>query len=196
MTDTNRYDEAAATVVEVPTADESVAPTLLERIAAHVGEGVIATSNRLGEDTVVLSPKALLTTMQWLRDEEGFNLCSDVTSYDALNLGEAERFWVVYHLVRVDFENPARLRVKVGLPEKKPVVDSVVSLWPGADFLEREVYDLMGIEFKGHPNLQRIMMPADWEGHPLRKDYPEIYEEVAFSHNIERVDAGKPFARE
>ena len=196
MTDTNRYDEAAEEIpVELSEAPPA-APTLLERIAAHAGAGVVSTSDRLGEETVTLTPKALLPTMQWLRDEEGFNLCSDVTSYDALNLGTAERFWVVYHLVRVDMAAPARLRVKVGLPEKAPAIESVVSIWPGADFLEREVYDLMGIEFKNHPNLRRIMMPDDWEGHPLRKDYPQIYEPIAFSHNAAQVDAAKPYARE
>ena len=127
----------------------------------------------------------------WLRDIAGFALMSDVTSYD--DLGKDPRFYVVYHLVNLD--TPERLRVKVGLPEKKPVVDSVTPLWPGANFLEREVYDLMGIEFKGHPNLKRIMMPDEWEGHPLRRDYPHVYEPVQFTHNSADIAKRKPFAK-
>lgn len=196
MTDTNRYDEAVETTATAVDPSFDKEPTLLERVVAHGGEGVVSTSARVGEDTVTLTPAALLSMMQWLRDEEGFNLCSDVTAYDALGSGDPLRFWVVYHLVRIDLAAPARLRVKVGLPEKKPVIESVVPLWPGADFLEREVYDLMGIEFRNHPNLQRIMMPAEWEGHPLRKDYPQIYEPVAFSHNAAQIDAAKPYARD
>ena len=121
------------------------------------------------------------------------SLLSDVTAHDCHGQASGPRFFVVYHMLNLDA--PERLRVKVGLPEKKPVVDSVVPLWPGADYLEREVYDLFGIEFKNHPNLKRIMLPEEWEGHPLRKDFPVVYEEVQFTHNAAEIASRKPFAQ-
>ena len=91
---------------------------------------------------------------------------------------------------------PARFAVvRRALSEKKPTVESVVPIWRGADYMEREVYDLFGIQFKNHPNLKRILMPEEWEGHPLRKDYPDVYEEVQFTHNAAEIAARKPFAR-
>jgi NADH-quinone oxidoreductase subunit C len=96
------------------------------------------------------------------------NFLADVT---ALDWYPAEpRFEVVYHLLSIT--NKERLRLKVKVDSSSPVVESVTSVWPGANFFEREVFDLFGIRFQGHPYLRRIMMPEDWEGHPLRKDYP------------------------
>jgi NADH-quinone oxidoreductase subunit C len=96
------------------------------------------------------------------------NFLADVT---ALDWYPAEpRFEVVYHLLSI--ANKERLRLKVKVDSSSPVVESVTSVWPGANFFEREVFDLFGIRFQGHPYLRRIMMPEDWEGHPLRKDYP------------------------
>ncbi|HEY1271724.1 MAG TPA: NADH-quinone oxidoreductase subunit C [Terriglobales bacterium] len=97
-----------------------------------------------------------------------FSYCADVTCVDWY---PAEpRFEVVYHLLSIP--NKERVRLKVRLEGSSPVVESVTSVWPGANFFEREVYDLFGIRFTGHPYLRRIQMPEDWEGHPLRKDYP------------------------
>ncbi len=89
------------------------------------------------------------------------------------------RFSVSYHLLRVG-DDPDRVRVQVWLEDREPVA-SVVSIWPAADWFEREAWDMMGIRFEGHPNLVRILMPEDWEGHPLRKDYPLGGEPVRFS---------------
>ena len=80
------------------------------------------------------------------------------------------RFEVVYHLYSIEHRHGLRVRVEVG--EEDPVIDSVVSLWPGANWLERETWDLLGIRFTGHPDLRRVLLPDDWEGHPLRKEYP------------------------
>jgi NADH-quinone oxidoreductase subunit C len=95
-------------------------------------------------------------------------MCHDVTSVD-LYPGEP-RFMVVYHLLNLD--KAVRFRVKSPLPGEAPEIDSVVGIWTGADYAEREVYDLMGIRFRGHPDLRRILMPEDYEHHPLRKDFP------------------------
>jgi NADH-quinone oxidoreductase subunit C len=97
-----------------------------------------------------------------------FNFLSDITCVDWY---PAEpRFEVVYHLLSIPKKE--RVRLKVRLNGASPAVESLTSVWPGANFFEREVFDLFGVRFTGHPNLDRILMPEDWEGHPLRKDYP------------------------
>ena len=105
-----------------------------------------------------------------LRDQKDcpFNFLSDVTCVDWYP--SEPRFEVIYHLLSIP--NKERVRLKVRLDSGSPVVESVVSVWPAANFFEREVYDLFGVRFTGHPYLRRIQMPEDWEGHPLRKDYP------------------------
>ncbi|MEX2658699.1 MAG: NADH-quinone oxidoreductase subunit C [Acidimicrobiales bacterium] len=108
---------------------------------------------------------------------EGFNLCSDVTAVDYLTFGagrllpggvEPERFEVVVNLTSLRLRQRIRLRVQV--PASDPVLASLSSRYPGSEAMEREVYDMFGIVFEGHPDLSRILMPEDWEGHPLRKD--------------------------
>lgn len=88
-----------------------------------------------------------------------------------------------------------RLRLRVPVGEETPMVPSVVEVWPGTNYFEREVYDMFGIVFEGHPNLKRILMPKDWDGHPLRKDHPLGYEPVMFTHNREQIDRRKPYAQ-
>jgi NADH-quinone oxidoreductase subunit C len=162
-----------------------------------------------GETTVVVERERLLEAARQLRDAEGFNFLADVTSADYLGWGEkgvsgywgnaggrdtnspgswgfasvpepkSRRFAVSYHLLALRSE-PKRVRLQVWCEDGDPV-PSVVPIWPTADWHEREVYDLMGIVFDGHPNLVRILMPEDWAGHPLRKDYPIGGEPVRFS---------------
>lgn len=98
----------------------------------------------------------------------GFEVCADVTAVDWMRQ-RPERFQVVANLLSM--ENPTRLRMSTTLPREEPTVASLTPLWPGASFAEREVYDMFGIVFDGHPDLTRILMPDDWEGHPLRKDF-------------------------
>ena len=189
---TDRYSDFAEDLEVAVTEDGTVVePTTLEVLTATFGAKIVATHTNHGDATALVDAKAFLEVMQWLRDERGFALCSSVTGYD--DLGKEPRFYAVYHLVNVT--DPERIRVKVGLPEKKPVVDSVTGLYPGANFMEREAYDLLGIEFKGHPDLRRIMMPEEWEGHPLRRDYPHVYEPVQFTHNAAEIAKRKPFAK-
>ena len=161
------------------------------------------------ETTLVVDPARLVEACTYLRDEEGFNFLSDITATDYLGWGEREiagyygtqagrdldsrgaqghsrspdpkpaRFSISYHLLAIQRGAPA-VRVQVWLEDGESV-QSVVSVWPTADWHEREAYDLMGITFDGHPNLSRIIMEDDWEGHPLRKDYPLGGEPVRFS---------------
>ena len=123
-----------------------------------------------GEVTIYVWAPRLRTICEFLRDtpDLNFKYLSDVTAVD---LYPAEpRFEVVYHLRSL--VPHAKLRLKVCLPGDNPRIDSVVPVWPGANAFEREVCDLMGIQFEGHQFLRRILLPEDWEGHPLRKDFP------------------------
>jgi NADH-quinone oxidoreductase subunit C len=103
-----------------------------------------------------------------LLKKAGFNFFSDLTCVD-LHPSEP-RFEVIYHLL--SHARKERVRLKVRLMGDDASLESITSVWPAADFFEREVYDLFGVRFLGHPNLRRILMPEDWDGHPMRKDYP------------------------
>jgi NADH-quinone oxidoreductase subunit C len=100
--------------------------------------------------------------------QAGYNFLEDVTAVDWYP--SEPRFQITYHILSHSLK--ARVRLVVRLNEGDAVIDSIVGVWPSANFYEREVFDLFGVRFSGHPNLRRIMMPEDWQGHPLRKDYP------------------------
>ncbi len=123
-----------------------------------------------GEVTVVLPRELLRGAAERLRDDSAlqFNLLSSISAVDFFPV--EPRFELNYHLVSIP--RRAKLRLRVRLPGDNPAVASVTSVWPGADWMEREAFDLFGIRFEGHPDLRRILLPEDWEGHPLRKDYP------------------------
>jgi NADH-quinone oxidoreductase subunit C len=123
-----------------------------------------------GETTVVISRDDLPKVARYLATEPSlkFSFLSDIATVDRFPL--EPRFEVNYQLLSMDL--PARLRLKVKLSGSDPVIPSVFGIWPTADWHERENFDLFGIRFEGHPNLRRIVMPDEWEGYPLRKDYP------------------------
>jgi NADH-quinone oxidoreductase subunit C len=123
-----------------------------------------------GETTLVVARKVLRAIAARCREDEAlqFNLLTDATCLDRFPM--EPRFELNYHLVSIPKLVKVRLRVK--LSGDDPVVDSLVPVWPGANWLEREIFDLFGIQFTGHPDLRRILLPDDWEGHPLRRDYP------------------------
>ena len=171
--------------------------------------GLVEVKEAHGETTVVVEPTELVAACTYLRDEEGFNFLSDVSAADYLGWGRAgvsgyvgtpvgrdlnrpmtqgyqalpgakpKRFAMSYHLLQLA-ERPRRLRVQTWLDDGE-AVPTVLGVWPTADWHEREAWDLMGIPVDGHPNLKRILMDDDWEGHPLRKDYPIGGEPVRFS---------------
>ena len=130
-----------------------------------------------GETTLVVPRKVLVAVAERCKNDEKlqFNLLTDATCVDRFPL--EPRFELQYHLVSIPKKNKLRLRVRVSGDD--PVVDSLVPVWPGANWLEREIFDLMGIRFAGHPDLRRILLPEDWEGHPLRRDFPvEGYRDI------------------
>jgi NADH-quinone oxidoreductase subunit C len=173
--------------------------------------GAVSEKEAFGETTLVVDPARLVEACTYLRDEEGFNFLSDVSPADYLGWGSAgvsgyigtaagrdlntpmtrgfqalpevkpKRFSMSYHLLAlVEGETPRRVRVQVWLDDGESVA-SVIEIWPTADFHEREAWDMMGIQITGHPNMKRILMEDDWDGHPLRKDYPIGGEPVRFS---------------
>ncbi len=147
-----------------------------------------------GETTIVVPAALIVDFCLYLREAEGleYNFLSDVGFVDYYP--QEPRFAVSYHIYSMIYNR--RLRLKVYLPGDDPKIPTVTSVWPAANFQEREGYDMMGIIFEGHPDLRRILMPEDWEGYPLRKDYPLGYEPVQFSFNYEEIDKLKPYAKE
>jgi NADH-quinone oxidoreductase subunit C len=171
--------------------------------------GLVGVREQHGETTLVVERERLVEACEHLRDEEGFTFLSDIAASDYLGWGgegvsgyigtaggrdlnvpmtqgfealpepKPKRFALNYHLLAIGRE-PRRLRVQVWLDDGE-AAPSVVYVWPTADWHEREAWDVMGIPIEGHPNLKRILLDDDWEGHPLRKDYPIGGEPVRFS---------------
>jgi NADH-quinone oxidoreductase subunit C len=164
----------------------AVANTIKEKFPEAVAEIV----EFRGEVTVVIAAESLLDVARFCYETEGleFNHMADLAAVDYWP--EEPRFAVNYVLRSMIHRH--MIRLKVYLPDAKPVVDSVIDIWAGANWPEREAWDMFGIKFEGHPNPRRILMPFDWTGHPQRKDYPQGYEEVQFSFNYDRVQAKKP----
>lgn len=147
-----------------------------------------------GEVTVVVEPAAIVEVASYCTSTPGleFNMLSDLAGNDYF---PAEpRFGISYILYSTSSNHTIRL--KVYIPGNTPKVQSVTGVWKGANWLEREVWDMFGVEFEGHPDPRRILMPFDWQGHPLRKDFPLGYEEVMFSFNVDQVMAKKPHPKE
>jgi NADH-quinone oxidoreductase subunit C len=141
---------------------------ILERLKTRFPDAVSDTHNFRGDETALIRRENLLEVMRWLKHECGFEMLMDLTAVDYL--GEELRFEVVYHLKSI-FRR-YRLRIKVRVPEGDPSVDSLVSLWKGANWYERECHEFYGIKFKGHPDLRPLLLYPEFKGYPLRKDYP------------------------
>jgi len=144
---------------------------VLRRLLEVQGEAVLETHARLGDATARLAPQRLVEVMRWLRDdpELAFDMLMDLTAVDYL--GREPRFEVVMHLYSLSRGH--RLLIKVAVTEGEAELDSLCEIWPSANWMEREVFDLYGIRFRGHPDLRRILLYDSFQGHPLRKDYPK-----------------------
>lgn len=146
----------------------------INAVRAKFPQAIVETVEFRGEHTIVLLPDHLVTVCTYLDKQLEYTFLSSVTAVDWLERGDGgPRYDVVYHLLSIPRCSQLRLKVRVGMPgEEHPSVSTVCNVWPGANWYEREVYDLFGITFTGHPDLRRILMPQDWTTHPLRKDYP------------------------
>jgi len=174
---------------------EPEVPFIFQKIRARFAEGVLETSEGNGELTVIVRKDIVLELMAFLRNDPAldFKMLVDVTAVDYMKMEDVlmkfdyARFMVVYHLLSLT--KVKRLRVKVPVHEKELSVPSMAPLWRTANWLERETYDMFGITFDNHPDLRRILMPDDYEGHPLRKDYPLRGRGERERFNFERQNA-------
>jgi len=146
------------------------ASVTLNRLAERFPGSIIETHSHRGDDTAVVKKEDILAICTFLRDDETlrYNFMMDLTAVDYL--GKEPRFEVVYHLYSLKFNR--RVRIKARVSELDCSIDSIVSVWIGANWFEREAFDLYGITFNGHPELRRILLYEGFQGHPLRKDYP------------------------
>jgi NADH-quinone oxidoreductase subunit C len=145
------------------------------------GGSVLDTLHFRGKGTIIVDPQSVRAVLARLR-EKGFTFLASVHGVDYYP--EEPRLGVHYELL--DMENVDRVTVKLRLHTESPVVESVTEDWPTADFQEREIYDMFGVVFTGHPDLRRILMPEDYEGHPQRRDFPIGGEPVLFTYNDAR----------
>ncbi len=147
-------------------------PLILDKIQSQFGDAVLETHSFRGDDTVLAKKEALLDLARFLKgdSELNFDILMDLTAVDYLPMEKPYRFEVVYHFY--SFPKNHRVRIKVPVTEDNLEVPSLTDIWPIADWFEREVWDMFGIKFKGHPNLKRILMYEEFVGYPLRKDYP------------------------
>jgi len=168
---------------------------------AHLQSAVQAIQGRFsvqagdfrGQTSLSVAPRDIVEICRTLRDEYGFDSFSGETAVDYWPQQEP-RFHLIYLLYSL--QHNVRLTLRVPLDGNSPSLPSVVSVYPSANWHEREIWDMFGIRFEGHPDMRRILMPEDWQGHPLRRDYPLGYEEVQFSFNYDEIDQRKPYAKD
>jgi len=151
--------------------------TPLEKVQEQFKDNVIEVHAFRGDETVIVRPHVLKEVAKFLKEAPGleFDFLMDLTAVDYLffaggRIQKEFRFEVVYHFYSL--KNNQRIRLKVPVTEEKPEVETLIDLWASANWYEREVWDMYGIRFQGHPNLKRILMYEEFQGHALRKDYP------------------------
>jgi NADH-quinone oxidoreductase subunit C len=154
---------------------EDFGSAALRRLLERQVDAVLATHAQHGDATAIVDPARVVEVLRFLRDDPacGFDMLADLCAVDYLGHAghRGARFEVVYHLLST--RSLQRVRIKAGVPELPCQIDSCVAVWPAADWMEREVFDLYGIRFRNHPDLRRILLYEEFEGHPLRKDYPK-----------------------
>jgi NADH-quinone oxidoreductase subunit C len=168
---------------------------VLEVIKQKFGEAILSTHSQFGDDTAVIDPKSWKAVCRFLRDDPqmGFDMFIDLCGVDYPN--RTPRIEVVLHLYSVARRHRVRLKTAIGDAEMDGCeVDTVTDLWPGASWFERETYDLVGVTFKGHPDLRRILMYPEFVGHPLLKDYPADRTQPLIPYRTEE-EAGVPLEK-
>ena len=168
---------------------ETEQDTVIARVQAQFGEEILEASVEQDQPTFVVGRETLLSLAAFLRDDPELQFARfvDICGADYLNIGQKlprrTRFEVIYHLHSLELNRWVRVRVPV--EEDDAEVPSLTGLWSGANWFEREAFDLFGIRFTNHPDMTRILMPDEWEGHPLRKDYQPPKEPHEWSFNPE-----------
>jgi NADH-quinone oxidoreductase subunit C len=176
----------AAPPKEAPPKPELLDNDLVKRYKARFGDGIREAWQDRKQAILVVDGARLLEIAKFTRDDEQFNLLADLTAVDWPR--REKRFDVVLNLY--SFKKNERLRLKAFLGENERV-PSVSSVWPTANWLEREVYDMFGIVFEGHPNLKRILLPDEWQGFPLRKDYDILTQDTAWIRENLGIESGQ-----
>lgn len=166
---------------------------VLERLQSAFPDLDLPNKEFRGLLSVWVPRESIVDVARFLRDDPSlaYNFLENLCGVDYL--GDDLRFEVVYHFL--SHANHHRVCLKVRVPESDPSVPTLTTLWSTANWQEREAYDMFGLQFNGHPSLERILMPDEWEGHPQRKDVPLGGEEVAFTFNAEQIYARKLFAK-
>jgi NADH-quinone oxidoreductase subunit C len=165
---------------------------LLDKIKQRFGATILETQETCGDETIVVDRERAPEIMQALRDdpEFAFNMLTDVTAVDWPD--REPRFELIYHLNSLDRHH--RLRIKVRVDAADPWVHTAHGVWKSADWLERECFDMFGIQFRGHPDLRRILMYDEFVGHPLRKDYP-YQRRQPLVPEVDAITAPRPSSR-
>lgn len=168
--------------------------TTVAALREHFGDAVQRVIEFRGQTTVAVAKERIVEVLRFLKEtpDLDYNFLSTLMALDEWPV--EPRFSLLYQLYSM--RHNARLRLKVITPGDDPVMPTATGVHLNANWHEREIYDMFGITFTGHPDLRRILMPSDWAGHPLRKDYPLGYEEVQFSFNWKEIDDKKPYAKE
>ena len=167
----------------------------LEPIVQAVQEKFGATLEEFRDEVhLFLKPEQIVDALTLLRDKYEFELLSALTASDYLNLQQSPRFHVIYQLTSI--ARNLTLQLRVPLNGNNPKLPTATGVYAIANWRERELLDMFGIEIEGHPDPRRILMPEGTEGHPLRKDFPLGYEEPQFTFNIDEIDLHKPYAKE
>ena len=159
---------------------------LAKALQDHFGDVSIEALSYLGQNFFVLPPESLLTVGGYLKSECGFDMLTDLTAVDYPK--REKRFEIIFQLY--SFSRNERLRLKVSIGEAESV-ESVIPLWSTADWLEREVFDMFGVRFANHPNLKRILLPEEWQGYPLRKDYGILQQDVKWVKENLHIESGQ-----
>ncbi len=156
---------------------------IVEKVKAGLADAIQGTALPQGDAVIFVAPYCLQKVAAFLKDDPflKFDYLSDVRGVDYLNEERDPRFEAVYQLYSIDHQHS--IRVRVGIDEENPSVPTVSELWKGALYPEQELFDMFGIHVEGHPKNERLIMPKEWAGYPLRKDYPLTTETVTFSHN-------------
>jgi NADH-quinone oxidoreductase subunit C len=166
----------------------------LEKIFQVLQEKAGATYEEFrGELHIFIRPEQIVDVLTFLRDGHAFSLLSALTAVDYWPQ-ENPRFHVIYQLTSLT--NNLSLQLRVPVNADQPRLPTATPVFEVANWREREVADMFGLTFEGHPDPRRILMPEDWDGHPLRKDYPLGYEEPQFNFNFEEIDLRKPYVKE
>ena len=171
----------------------TVVEKAVAKLKLELGESVLSVEEFRGQTSVTLDREAIVNACQILRDDPDldFNFLAALTAVDYWP--SEPRFKIVYQLYSL--ANKEFIGLRAQLSNESPEISTIESIYPNANWHEREVFDMFGVTFRDHSDQRRIIMPYDWEGHPLRKDYPLGYEEVQFTFNFDEIDKRKPYAK-